>query len=57
MAHEFRCQTCGHQEAEHMYPDDYPGVCLAYVSPDPEGEELMWLIIGGEDVPVPEPTR
>jgi hypothetical protein len=40
-----------------MYPDDYPGVCLAYVSPDPEGEELMWLIIGGEDVPVPEPTR
>lgn len=44
MAHGFNCKRCGFQEASHDFPDDYPGICRSYVSPDKLAEKKMWEI-------------
>jgi hypothetical protein len=42
MAHGLECKRCGHQEAAHDYPNNYPRVCGCYVSPDKRFENRMW---------------
>lgn len=42
MAHGFLCKRCDHQESEHDFPADYPGVCQAYQSPDRRLERRIW---------------
>lgn len=42
MAHEFECKRCGYQEAAHEFPQDYPGVCRSYLSPDKRAEKRLW---------------
>jgi hypothetical protein len=42
VAHGFRCTKCDHQETEHLYPFENPGVCNHYQSPDQKGEDAIW---------------
>lgn len=49
MAHGFDCKRCGSCESAHDFPDDYPGVCQSYVSPDAVAEGIMWDIIQGNN--------
>lgn len=44
MAHGMLCKRCEHQETEHDYPEDYPGVCHAYQSPDKRLENKLWKL-------------
>lgn len=44
MAHGFSCKRCGFQETPHTMPSHYPGVCEAYISPDPKTEAGLWAL-------------
>jgi hypothetical protein len=34
MAFGLECERCGYVETAHAFPNEYPGACHRYVSPD-----------------------